>query len=84
MLFYVFCGIFHSKFGGVITFAVEVWSWKLWKIKGFIGVTRRESPIELRRVIKTSQNADVRCFDGSTQFNWRFTPRNANESLDLP
>ena len=24
----IFCGIFYAEFGGVIHFAVEVWSWK--------------------------------------------------------
>ena len=33
ILFNKFCGIFPIFFGGVITVAVEVWSWKLYQIK---------------------------------------------------
>ena len=54
----------YIDFGGVITFAVEVWSWKLCQIKDplVFGAANRGSVnqnIVLRRVIKTVRL----CFD---------------------
>ena len=54
----IFCGIFIPKFGGVIHFAVEVWSWKLCQIKFFIGVWRRNP--RLARRIKTNHRVTSR------------------------
>ena len=67
----IFWGIFIEEFGSVIRFAVRVWSWKLWLIKGSLafGAAIRGSVdlnIVLRRVIKTSRST-ARCFDDSTQ-----------------
>ena len=63
----------YIDFGGVITFAVEVWSWKLCQIKDplVFGAANRGSVnqyIMLRRVVWSSHSS-ARCFDDSTQYN---------------
>ena len=57
----------------MITFAVEVWSWKLCQIKvslafGAAITGSVNQNIVLRRVIKTMQRL-LRCFDDSTQYD---------------
>ena len=61
----------YIDFGGVITVAVEVWSWKLFQIKDplVFGAAIRGSVnqnIALRRVIKTTRRR-MRRSDDSTQ-----------------
>ena len=61
----------YIDFGGVITFAVEVWSWKLCQFKdplafGAAITGSVDQNIVMRRVIKTTQKT-LRCFDDSTQ-----------------
>ena len=60
IFFNKFCGISPTFYGGVITFAVEVWSWKLCQIKDplVFGAAIRGSVnqnIVLHRVIKTAR-----------------------------
>ena len=50
----------YIDFGGVITFAVEVWSWKLCQIKdplvfGAANLGSVNQNIVLRRIIKTAR-----------------------------
>ena len=80
----------YIDFGGVITVAVEVWSWKLFQIKDplVFGTAIRgyvNQNIVLRRVVWSSRSS-ARCFDDSTQHDVLFTePRiaapNTNRSL---
>ena len=37
----------YVDFGGVISFTVKVWSWNLWLILWFIGVSRRDRRLNL-------------------------------------
>ena len=60
IFFNKFCGIFPIFFGDMATFAVEVWSWKLFQIKDplvFAAAIRGSvnQNIVLRRVIKTAR-----------------------------
>ena len=60
-------------FGGVMGFAVRVWSWKLFQIKDplVFGTAIRgyvNQNIVLRRVVLSSRSS-VRCFDDSTQYD---------------
>ena len=41
------CGISYAYFGGGVTFAVKVWSWMLYHILQFIGITRRDRRLNL-------------------------------------
>ena len=59
IFFNKFCGIFPIFFGHMATFAVKVWSWKLFQIKDplVFGTAIRgyvNQNIVLRRVIKTT------------------------------
>ena len=60
IFFNKFCGIFPIFFGHMATFAVKVWSWKLFQIKNPLefGTAIRgyvNQNIVLRRVIKTTR-----------------------------
>ena len=63
----------YINFGGVITFAVEVWSWKLCQFKDPLafGAAIRGSVNQntvLRRIVEISRST-ARCFDDSTQYD---------------
>ena len=56
------CGIFYAEFGGVIHFAVKVWSSKLCQIKGFIGVSRCDQRFDQESQNKTSRDVTAMMF----------------------
>ena len=83
IFFNKFCGISPTFYGGIITFAVEVWSWKLCQIKDPLALEpqsavpwiSRESKHRAVERVKTTWHW-ARCFDAldSAMF-WLTEPR---------
>ena len=75
IFFNKFCGISPTFYGGVITFAVEVWSWKLCQMKDPLALAPRSTVLIVLH-IKTKQRAverddqtiiQARCFDSENR-----------------